>query len=80
MSDPDLNQNSLKTDPVIKKFLAQIPPQIAGTFTDAQLTELKRIFGKRVNSSNQVNIRISIPFFKKGFYFVLLIGKDRRAK
>ncbi len=80
MSDPNLNQNSLKTDPAIRKFLARIHPQVAATFTNSQLAELKRVFNKRLATPPRVDIRLSIPFFKRRFYLVLIIGKDKPDK
>ncbi|MGM3305107.1 hypothetical protein ACSQ6I_03830 [Anabaena sp. WFMT] len=74
------NQNSLHNDPFVQKILARIPAQTSATFTDTQLTELKKVFIDRVSNSSPVDMRLSIPFFKRRFYLVLLIGKEKRSQ
>ena len=34
----------------------------------------------RVNKSSAIDIRLSIPFFKRRFYLVLLMGKEKRSQ
>ncbi|MEA5577851.1 hypothetical protein [Anabaena sp. UHCC 0451] len=72
--------NNNQKDYFDQKILAGIPAQIVATFTDAQLTELKRVFVKRVSNSSAVDMRLYIPFFKRRFYLVLLIGKEKRSQ
>ncbi|AKG23147.1 hypothetical protein IJ00_19380 [Calothrix sp. 336/3] len=59
---------SRKVDPFIKFFFARIPGQIATTFTQQQLIELKRIFGK----GHPISIHIPIPLARKYFYLELI--------
>ncbi|AFZ59809.1 hypothetical protein H6G54_05685 [Anabaena cylindrica FACHB-243] len=80
MVNKRLTQKSLHHDPFVQKILARIPTQIAATFTDAQLTELKKVFIDRVSNSSKVDMRLSIPFFKRRFYLVLLMGKENRSQ
>lgn len=75
-----LYEKSLKNDPIIEKFLARVPPETAKTFTDTQLAEIKRVFSDRLTTPRRVDLRLSIPFFKRRFYLVLLIGKEKRSK
>ncbi|MBD2726614.1 hypothetical protein H6G96_09800 [Nostoc sp. FACHB-892] len=75
-----LTKNYSTNDPFIQHFFASISPQIAASFTHAQLAELKNVFGNRVGKRHTVNIRLSIPFFKKSFYLVFLLGKEKRLK
>jgi mRNA-degrading endonuclease RelE of RelBE toxin-antitoxin system len=79
MANQHLNQTNLQEDPLVKKILARIPTQTAATFTDVQLAELKRVFKERVNKKSAVDMRLSIPFFKRRFYLVLLMGKENRS-
>ncbi|MBD2294087.1 hypothetical protein H6G06_11435 [Anabaena sphaerica FACHB-251] len=72
--------NNYQKDPFVQKILAGIPAQTAATFTDAQLSELKRVFIERVSNSSAVDMRLSIPFFKRKFYLVLLMGKEKRSQ
>ena len=73
-----MTKNYAKTDSFIQLFFARIPSQTAATFTNAQLTELKRVFGTRSLRPHAIDIRLSIPFFKRGFYLVFLLGKQKR--
>ncbi|MDF5736938.1 MULTISPECIES: hypothetical protein [unclassified Nostoc] len=75
-----LTKNSFKNDTFLQQFFASIPPQVVATFSDAQLTELQKVFGKRVSKHHAVDIRLSIPFSKKRFYAVFLFGKEKRLK
>lgn len=71
---------STKHDTFVQQFFVRISPQVAVTFTDAQLTELKKVFKDRLSKRHAVNIRLSIPFPKKPFFIVLLLGKEDMSK
>jgi hypothetical protein len=73
-------KDSSKTDPFVQQFFARIPPKTATTFTDTQLAALKQVFKERISKRHAVDIKLSMPFFKQGFYIVLLLGKEKRAK
>ncbi|WP_341526893.1 hypothetical protein WKK05_30865 [Nostoc sp. UHCC 0302] len=75
-----LTKNYFKIDPFIQHFFARIPPQTAATFTHTQLAELKKVFGNRAVNRHAVDVRLSIPFIKKRFYIVFLLGKEKRLK
>ncbi|MEB3827302.1 hypothetical protein [Phormidium sp. CCY1219] len=75
-----LMKRSPRKDPFIAQFLASIPPEIASSFTDEQLTALKGAFGKRGWNRHPVDIRMSVPFPRPGFYIVLLGGRERRSR
>ncbi|WGV25705.1 hypothetical protein [Halotia branconii] len=79
MSQKSLNNNDLRNDPFIKQFFARIPSQTAATFTDIQLAELKSVFRDRFGKRHPIDIRVSIPFLKRRFYIVLIIGKEKRS-
>jgi len=72
-------KDSSKTDPFVQQFFARIPPKTATTFTDTQLAALKQVFKERISKRHAVDIKLSMPFFK-GFYIVLLVGKEKRSK
>jgi hypothetical protein len=78
MMNKDLNKDISKTDPFVQKFFARIPPETAATFTNTQLAELKRVFHARVEQQHSVDIRLSVPIFKRRFYLVYLLGKENR--
>lgn len=73
------NKKSAKQDDFMEWFSRNIPPQTAATFNKAQLTALKQVFGERVSKRHAVDLRMSIPFFSRGFYLVLLLGKENRS-
>ena len=78
MSKNRFSQNSPNNDHFVQQFFARIPPQTAATFNNAQLVALKEVFGERIAKRHSVDIRLSIPFFQRGFYLVLLLGKNKR--
>ncbi|OLP15797.1 hypothetical protein BST81_24450 [Leptolyngbya sp. 'hensonii'] len=54
-----------------------MPPEIAVTFTPAQIEALRRAF--REPRKHTIDLRLSLPFFRNWFYLVLLIGEERRS-
>ncbi|MBR8838627.1 MAG: hypothetical protein DSM106950_32660 [Stigonema ocellatum SAG 48.90 = DSM 106950] len=80
MQPTNSNKKSAKNDDFMQWFSTNIPPQTAATFNKAQLTALKQVFSERVPKRHAVDIRMSIPFFIRGFYVVLLLGKEKRSK
>jgi hypothetical protein len=69
-----------KPDPFIEQFFARIPPKTATTFNQAQLEILKQTFGNRSSKKHTVDLRLSMPFPKGGFYWVLLMGREKRGR
>ena len=65
-------------DPFFEEFFARIPEDTARSFSDTQLDAIKLAFGARTRCGHPVDIRFSIPFHVRRFYFVLLAGKERR--
>jgi hypothetical protein len=77
--DSNLEQSDLQNDPIIKRFLADVPAEVYETFTDTQLLEIRNLFLHKINNSSDVDIRLSLPFLKHKFYLVFLMGKERRS-
>ncbi|MEQ8997517.1 MAG: hypothetical protein RID53_13575 [Coleofasciculus sp. B1-GNL1-01] len=71
---------SSKPDPFIEQFFARIPPKTAATFNPNQLDILKQTFGNRASKKHAVDLRLSMPFPKGGFYWVLLMGREKRSR
>ncbi|MFP4100097.1 hypothetical protein [Coleofasciculus sp.] len=69
-----------KPDPFIEQFFARIPPKTAATFNPNQLDILKQTFGNRASKKHAVDLRLSMPFPKGGFYWVLLMGREKRSR
>src|SRR5437763_11016284 len=61
----------------IRRFLARVPPDVAGTFSPAQLAAVQRAFGMRYAVDHAVDLRRSLRLPWGRYYFVLLFGRDR---
>jgi hypothetical protein len=59
------------------RFLARVPPDVAATFTSAQLTAIRRAFGMRYEAGHALDIRRHLRLPWGRFYLVLLAGRDR---
>jgi len=62
-----------------RRFLAALPPELAASFTPAQLMGVQRVFGLRHGGRHPLDFRRSVwtPFGR--VYLVLLAGGERRA-
>ena len=69
---------SSKSDPFFDKFLDGIEPEIAATFTAAQLQAIKRSFSSRSWNRHPLDIRLSVPVPGRRFYLVIVGGPERR--
>lgn len=69
-----------KPDPFIEQFFARIPPKTAATFNPTQLEILKQTFGSRASKKHTVDLRLSMPFIQGSFYWVLLMGREKRGR
>ena len=65
---------------IVDQFLDRMPSRMAGTFTGEQRAALYRALKAESWRNHPVNIRLSIPFFGKGFYLTLVAGREKRAK
>ena len=74
-----LSQDRVKTsDQFIQRFLMNVPPAVASSFSDTQLAAIKHALGCGW-SNHPVEIRRTIPFFGRHYFFVLLGGLERRS-
>lgn len=74
-----LTQENPKTsDQFIQRFLMNVPPGVASSFTDAQLAAIKSALGSNW-SRHPVEIRRSIAFFGRRYFIVVLGGVERRS-
>ncbi|MGF1765858.1 hypothetical protein L4D06_00500 [Enterovibrio makurazakiensis] len=69
---------SLRRDPFIRSFLEKIPADVASTFTESQLLQVKLMYGTRGKASHVVDIRTVLGGFGWNYYLVLLFGRNRR--
>ncbi|PKF51725.1 hypothetical protein [Enterovibrio nigricans] len=82
-TDPKINptgniKGSIYNDPFIRSFLEKVPKDIASSFTESQLLQLKLMFGTRAKAQHIVDIRTVMGSFSWSYYFVFLLGRNRR--
>lgn len=70
---------AVESDPFLRRFYARIPANMVQSFSDGQLDAIKRAFGSRTAGAHTIDLRVSIPFGSRSFYFILLAGKERRS-
>jgi hypothetical protein len=70
-----------RADASFDQVITRIPPESKAAFTAEQLDAFKLAF-RQVNwkSNHAIDIRLSIPVFKGGFYIVFLAGQERRSQ
>ena len=65
-------------DPFLKTFFARIPKDVAATFTAPQLDAVKRAFGARYRGAHAIDLRLSLPLWRRSIYLVFLAGAEQR--
>ena len=63
-----------------RMFFSRVPPEVARSFTDAQISAIKGVFGGERWDGHAVDFRGVIPFPFRKHYFVFVAGRDRRAR
>ncbi|WP_076416633.1 hypothetical protein [Shewanella sp. UCD-KL12] len=71
----------IRQDPVIEKLLKKLPPSLAGSYSDEQLQGMRVALGDRTWGTHFIDSRgtFAFPFVPWRFYYVFLLGKNRRA-
>ena len=67
-----------KQDPFIDGLAERLPDEVMATFTREQLDALKVAFGARQWGRHPVDLRGTLKWWGWRYYFVLLIGRNRR--
>jgi hypothetical protein len=62
-----------------ERILRRMSPDVAATLTPTQLAELQSAFQSMQPGKHAIDLRVSIPFPGRGFYFVFLAGRERRS-
>lgn len=75
-----IDKNGIRDTPAIENLLSRMPSNVANSFSDEQLIHLYTAIGARDWGQHAVDIRgvCKIPFYHWCFYYVLLIGRNRR--
>ncbi len=62
-----------------RRFLEGMPEEVASSFTELQLETIEHALEGGKWRDHPVDVRLSIPFLWRRFYFVLLAGPERRS-
>jgi len=76
---PEVSQN-IRSEPDIQQLLSRIPASVSDSFSDEQLIHLKTAIGSRDWARHKVDFRgtFHFPFTPWRYYYVLLLGRNRR--
>lgn len=66
-------------NPSFEQILRKMSPAVVATLTPEQTTELQRVIRGMQSSKHAIDLRLLIPFPKRGFYLVILAGRERRS-
>ncbi|HED12361.1 MAG TPA: 3-phosphoshikimate 1-carboxyvinyltransferase [Gammaproteobacteria bacterium] len=77
-SDRKISVNGIHNDPFIKGMLKRLPAEQRDSFSDEQLLGLKVALGARTWGVHPIDLRWTIRFWKKSYYFVFISGANRR--
>lgn len=72
------NTARLKHDPALKHLLSRMPEEIAESFNEEQLANLKVALGARSWGKHAIDFRSTITFFSHRYYYVFVAGRNRR--
>ena len=59
-------------------LLGPVDPDVARSFTDAQLHELERVLTAPASRRLPLDIRITVPFLWRQYFITFLAGSERR--
>lgn len=68
----------IRQDPGLQKLLSRMPDDIAASFTEPQLAQLRLALGARQWGKHQVDIRGTLQFWRWRYYYVLVAGRNLR--
>ena len=60
-------------------LLANVPQDVAASFTASQLEAIESALENRSRRRLPLDIRVSIPFFRRRFFLVFLGGPEKRS-
>ncbi|MBB3102346.1 3-phosphoshikimate 1-carboxyvinyltransferase [Azomonas macrocytogenes] len=74
-----MSESSIEQDSFVQGLKERLPSDIKDSFTDEQLLALKIAFGARKWGKHRIDLRGTVNLWQWRYYFVLLIGRNRRA-
>lgn len=78
MEADDLAAKDIRLDPCIRGLLDRMPAKVAQSLSDEQLCCLKNALGAHRGSRHKVDVRGSFGLWRWRYYYVLLVGRERR--
>ena len=63
----------------LERLLKTVPPEVADTFSEQQLDAILHFLDSLLWKRHPVDLRASVPFLFKRFYFVLIAGSEKRS-
>ncbi|MDG3088239.1 hypothetical protein P7F88_20055 [Vibrio hannami] len=72
--------SDLRRDPTVMRLLERMPESVQESFNDEQLMHLRNAVGARNWGNHSVDSRgvLTFPMLKWRYYYVFLIGRNRR--
>jgi hypothetical protein len=73
-------KKEIKNEQTIRLLLEKMPEEVANSFNEEQLTHLFTALGTKEWAKHSVDLRgtYKIPFIAKRYYYVILLGQNRR--
>lgn len=71
--------NSSKEEETLARFLNKLPQEVAESFDATQRQALMTALTSSPPASKKVDVRKSFSLLGRKYYFVVLLGKDRRT-
>ncbi|WP_416665682.1 hypothetical protein [Egbenema bharatensis] len=62
-----------------KRLMNHLPSGLAETFSESQKDALRQALQRMSQGNHLIDLRLSVPFPKPGFYVVLFAGRERRS-
>lgn len=63
----------------LERLLRSVPPEVADTFSEQQLDVILHFLDSLFWKRHPIDLRASVPFFFKRFYFVFIAGSEKRS-
>ena len=69
---------ALRKDAALQEILKKMSPEVQESFTERQLADIKLAVSARTWGSHLIDLRSTVRFFRYRYYFVFLLGRNRR--
>ncbi len=75
-----ISANNSKEEETLARFLNKLPLEVAESFDSTQRQALMTALTSPSPTSRKVDVRQSFSLLGRKYYFVILLGKDRRTR